>query len=145
MKTNLMWKTMALNVISQPIGATVKLSTIIKIRKYRGLHERHHFIRMVIEVHDTSKHDMDHFRKECVFLFHNRWSRDHLFLSFCIQFFKQRVSLTFQCALTSTIKRKIALAKDVYSRPPITFKSHDLHTSDIRGVVSEIISYHKKV
>jgi hypothetical protein len=36
------------------------------------------------------------------------------------------------------------LAGDAYSRPPIIIKSHDLHVSNIRGVVSEIASYHKK-
>jgi hypothetical protein len=36
------------------------------------------------------------------------------------------------------------LANDVYSRPPIIIKSHDLHIGDIRGVAGEIASYHKK-
>jgi hypothetical protein len=36
------------------------------------------------------------------------------------------------------------LASDVYSRPPIIIRSHDLHVSDIRGVVGEIASYHEK-
>jgi hypothetical protein len=35
-----------LSVISQPTCAIVELSTIAKIGKYRGLHERHHFIPM---------------------------------------------------------------------------------------------------
>jgi hypothetical protein len=30
------------------------------------------------------------------------------------------------------------LARDVYSRPPITIKSHDLHVGNIRKVVGEI-------
>jgi hypothetical protein len=35
---------MALNVINQSGGATVKFSAITKIRKYKGLfHEGHHF------------------------------------------------------------------------------------------------------
>lgn len=33
------WETMDTNVINQLVGATVELSTIVKIRKYRGLHE----------------------------------------------------------------------------------------------------------
>jgi hypothetical protein len=36
------------------------------------------------------------------------------------------------------------LARDVYSRLPITIKSHDLHVGDIRRAMGEIVSYHKK-
>ncbi len=61
-------ETMASNVISQLASATVKLSTIVKICKYKGLHEGHHFILVVMEVHGTPKCDMDHFIKECVSL-----------------------------------------------------------------------------
>ncbi len=39
-----------MNVISQPTSVDAKLVTIAKIRKYRGLHEGHHFIPMVMEV-----------------------------------------------------------------------------------------------
>jgi hypothetical protein len=49
----------AMNVISQPIGAIVKLSTIVKIRKYKGIHDRHHFIPMAMEVHGTFEHFHD--------------------------------------------------------------------------------------
>jgi len=69
---DLTWETMALNVISQPSNAVVKLNAIVKICKYKGFHERHHFIPMVMEVHDTPKHDMDHFMKECARLFYDR-------------------------------------------------------------------------
>jgi hypothetical protein len=62
----------------------VKLSTIIKIRKYKKLHERHHFILMAMEVHSASKRDMDCFIKECARFFHDRQSKDHLSLSFYI-------------------------------------------------------------
>jgi hypothetical protein len=68
----------------------------------------------------------------------------HLSLSFCIQFFKQRVSIALQCALTFAIERKIMLVGDACSRPPITIKFHDLHAGDIRGAMGEIISYHEK-
>jgi hypothetical protein len=90
---------------------------------------------MAMEVHDTLGHDIDHFIKECAHLFHNRLSRGHLSLSFCIQFFKQHVSIVLQHALASTIENKIALACNVCSRPPIIIRSHDLHIDDIRGVV----------
>jgi hypothetical protein len=33
---------------------------------------------------------------------------------------------------------------DACFRPHISIKSHDLHAGDIRGVVSEITSYHEK-
>ncbi len=81
---DLMWESMALNVINQPVGAVVKLSIIAKICKYKGFHEGHHFIPMVIEVHSTFECDMDHFIRECAHLFHNRRSGNHLSLSFCI-------------------------------------------------------------
>jgi len=37
----------------------MKFSTIPNIRKYRGLHERHHFIPMAMEVYGALGHDMD--------------------------------------------------------------------------------------
>jgi hypothetical protein len=110
----------------------VKFSTIVKIHKYRGLYEGHHFILMVIEVHNTLRHDMDHFNKECVRLFHSRRSKVIYPCLFCIQFFRQHVTIAFQHALTFAIKKKIALAGDACSRPPIIIKFHDLHASGIR-------------
>jgi hypothetical protein len=65
-------------------------------------------------------------------------------LFFCIQFFKQCVNITFQRVLTSIIKRKIALVGDACSKPPIIIRSHDLHVGDIKRVVGEITSYHKR-
>jgi hypothetical protein len=47
---DLMWETMISNVISQT-RVIVKLSAIIKIRKYRRFHERHHFILIAMKVH----------------------------------------------------------------------------------------------
>ncbi len=52
---------MALNVITLLACAAMKFSAIIKIYKYRGLHEGHHFIMMAMEVHDAPRHDMDNF------------------------------------------------------------------------------------
>jgi hypothetical protein len=40
-----------MNVISQSTSATVKLSTIAQICKYKRLHEGHHFISMAMYVH----------------------------------------------------------------------------------------------
>jgi len=41
----------ASNVIIQLIGVVVKLNAIVKICKYKGFHEGHHFIPMAMEVH----------------------------------------------------------------------------------------------
>jgi hypothetical protein len=87
---------------------------------------------------------MDHFIKECARLFHDKRLRDYLFLSFCIQFFRQHVSIALQRALASAIERKIALVGDVCFRLPITIRFHDLHVGDIRKVVGEKTSYHER-
>jgi hypothetical protein len=104
------------------------------------LHEGHHFILMAMEVHNAPRC----FIRECVCLFHNRQSKGHLSLYFSIQFFKQCINIIFQCALVFAIKKLIALVGDVYSMPPITIKSHNLHASDIKKAVGEIASYHKR-
>jgi len=62
----------------------VELSAIVKIHKYRGIHEEHHCISMVMEVHGALGHNMDHFIRECVRLFYDKQSNDHLSLAFCI-------------------------------------------------------------
>jgi hypothetical protein len=59
------------NVTSRLVGVVAKLNAIVKICKYKGLHEGHHFILMAMEMHGTFEHDMDHFI-ECAHLFHNR-------------------------------------------------------------------------
>jgi hypothetical protein len=138
------WESLALSVISQLTNVIVKLSTIVKICKYRMFHEGHHFISMAMDVHDTPEHDMDHFIKECARLFHDRQSGGHLSLSFCIQFFKHHVSITFQCILTFVIKKKITLASDVCSRTPIIIKFRNLHVGDIRGAMDEIALYQER-
>jgi hypothetical protein len=141
---NSMREKVALNVNSRLTCAITKLSAIDEIHKYRKLHERHHFIPMAMKVHNAPRCDMDCFIRECAHLFHNRQSKGYLSLSFCIQFFKQHVSIVSQHDLAFTIERKIVLVSDVYSKPPITIKSHDLFVGDIKGVVGEIVSYHKK-
>ncbi len=70
--------------------------------------------------------------------------RRSFILFFCIQFFRQHVSIVFQCALASTIKKNIALAGDASFRPPIIIRFHDLHVGDIRRAMGEIASYHKR-
>jgi len=122
----------------------MKFNTIVNICKYRRLHERHHFIPMAMEVHDTLGHDMDRFIKECACLFHDRRSKSHLSLPFCNQFFKQHVSIALQHALTSTRERKIMLMSNVCSRPPIIVRSHNLHVGHIRRAMGEMASYHEK-
>jgi len=86
-------ETLASSVISPLVGAIVETSAIAKIHKYRRFQKGHHFILMAMEVHGAPEHDMDRFIKEFVHLFHNRQSKGHLYLSFCIQFFKQHVSI----------------------------------------------------
>ncbi len=88
MVTNLTWEMVVSSVISRLVSAVVKLNTIAKICKFRGLQEGHHFIPMAMEVHGAPRRDMDLFIKECVHLFHDRQLRGHLSLSFYIQFFK---------------------------------------------------------
>jgi hypothetical protein len=65
-------------------------------------------------------------------------------LFFLPSFFKVACSIDFQCVLAYVIERKIVLASDDCSRPPIIIKSHDLRARDIRGPMGEIASYHKK-
>ncbi len=137
-------KMVALSVIIQLASAAAKLSAIIKVHKYKRLHEGHHFTLMPMEVRDTPKRDIDCFINRCACLFHDRRLGGHLSLSFCIQLFKQYVNIAFQCALTFAIKRKIMLASDVCPRPPITIRSHNLRVGDIKKAMGEIISYHKK-
>jgi hypothetical protein len=79
---------MALSVISWPVSAIVKLSAIVKICKYRKVHEGHHFILMAMEVHGAPKCDIDCFISECARLFHDKQLGGHLSLSFYIQFFR---------------------------------------------------------
>ncbi len=52
--------------------------------------------------------------------------------------------MKMQYALVSAIEMKITLARDAYSRPSITIRSHDLHANGIGGAVDEIASYHKR-
>jgi hypothetical protein len=115
--TDSMQEMVVSSVISQLASATMELSALAKIRKYRGFHEGHHFILMAMEVHSAPKCNMDRFIKECAHLFHNKQSRGHLSFSFCIQFFRQYFSIALQRALTSTIERKIVLWGDACSRP----------------------------
>ncbi len=107
------------SVISRLARAIVELSAIAKIHKYKRLCEGHHFIPMAMEVHIAPRRDMDRFIKEHVRLFHDRQSGSHLSLVFCIQFFKQHVSIAFQCALAFAIERKFVLASDACSNLPL--------------------------
>jgi hypothetical protein len=48
------------------------LVLLLKIHKYRGFHEGHHFISIALEVDGVFKCDMNCFIKECICLFHDR-------------------------------------------------------------------------
>jgi hypothetical protein len=139
-----MWETVASSVINRPTNATMKLTAIAKIPKYKRFQEGQLFILVAMEVHGAPNYDMDPFIRECAYLFHDKQSRGHLSLSFYIQFLKQCVNIVFQHVLAFAIERKIALANDVYSRPPTIIRSHNLHVGDIKGAVGEIVSYHEK-
>jgi hypothetical protein len=93
--TNLTREMMATNVISQPMDVASKLSANVKIYKYKGLHDAHHFILMAMEVYGAPGCDMNRFIKECASFFHDRQLGGHLSLSFCIQFFRQPISIIF--------------------------------------------------
>jgi hypothetical protein len=138
------WEMIVSSVTIQLVNVATKSSVIAKICKYKGPHKWYHFILMAMEVHSALGHDMDRFIRKCACLFHNRKSRNHLFMSFCIQFFKHWVSIAFQCVLTSAIERKIGLVGDACFKPPIIIKSHNLCASDISNAVGEIASYHNR-
>jgi hypothetical protein len=78
------------------------------------------------------------------YLFHDRQLGHHLSMYFCIQFFKQHVSIVFQRALAFIIKRKIALVGDAYSKPLSIIRSHNLHAGYIRGAMGQITFYHER-
>jgi hypothetical protein len=80
-----------------------------------------------------------------VFVFSTIDNQEVIYLClFAFNFFRQRVSIAFQHVLAFAIERKIALVGDACSRPPITFKFHDLHVGNIKGVVGEITSYRER-
>jgi hypothetical protein len=137
--TDLMQKTVVLSVINQLACAIAKLSDIAKIYKYIGLCEGHHFISMAMEVHNSLGHDMDRFIKECVCLFHDRVIYPCLF---AFNFSNNMLIFFLTCFFAFVIEKKITLAGDACSKPPI--KSHDLHVGNIKGAVGEIASYHNR-
>jgi hypothetical protein len=54
-------ETMALNVTNQLTSVMAERRTIVKIRKYKGLHEGHHFIPMAMKVYMTHPKLLDGF------------------------------------------------------------------------------------
>jgi hypothetical protein len=101
------------------------------------------FILMAMEVHDTPN-IIWIVSLGSVLVFQIINDHEVIYSNVCIQFFNQHVSIALRCALAFVIDMKIALARDVCSRPSIIIKSHDLDADNIRGVVSEIASYHEK-
>ncbi len=78
---DLTWEIVVTNVINQPLGAVVKISAIVKIRKYRRFNEGHHFIPMAMEVHNASGHDMTCFIRKYI-----HFSRQMIWRSFILIF-----------------------------------------------------------
>jgi hypothetical protein len=72
MVTNSTREMVVLNVINRSVGIITKFNVILKIRKYKRLHERHHFISMAMEVHGAPRCDMGRFIKVRARLFHDR-------------------------------------------------------------------------
>jgi hypothetical protein len=68
---------------------------LLKFAKYKGLHEKHHFIPMAMEVHGASDCDMDRFIREYAHFFHDRRLKNHLFLSFAFNFSNNVLILPF--------------------------------------------------
>jgi len=60
--------------------------------------------------------------------------RSFIFVFFCIQFFKQCVSIAFQHAFASNIERKITLVGDACCRPYITIRLHDCMEVTLEGL-----------
>jgi len=133
-----------MSVINWPRGAVAKLNAIVKICKYRKIHERHHFIPMTMEVHDALWHDIDCFINECAHLFHNRRSSGHLFLSFYIQVFKKHFNIVFQ-HVYPLLHRERLVGGDACFRLSITIRCYNLHVGDMKRDVGDIVSYHKVV
>jgi hypothetical protein len=90
------WKIMFLNVISWLSSATLELSAVAKIRKYRKLQEGHYFILMAMEVHVVLGHDMDCSIRKCVCLSHNKRLKGHCSLFFTFNFSSSMLKLLFR-------------------------------------------------
>jgi hypothetical protein len=118
----------------------MKFSATIKIHNYRRLHEGHHFIPMAMVVHNTPRH----FIKECVCLFHNRRSGGHFSLYFCIQFFKQCISIILQCALASTIENWLHSWEMFILNLLLLLDFTICMQETLEGLWGEIASYHKR-
>jgi hypothetical protein len=69
---DLIQEMVVMNVINRLTNVITKLNTIVKIYKYKKIHEGHHFIPMAMEVHGALERDMDCFIRESVRLFHDR-------------------------------------------------------------------------
>jgi hypothetical protein len=73
--TDLTQEMVASSVISWPKSVVADRNPIVKIHKYKGFHEGHHFISITMEVHGAPRCDMDCFIKECAYLFHDKRSK----------------------------------------------------------------------
>jgi hypothetical protein len=97
---------------------------------------------MAMEVYGTLVCDMDRFIEEHVCLFHNSRLGNHLSFFFAFNFLGSMLVLFLSMLKTYVRERKIALARNACSRPPIIIRSHDLHANNIKKVMGEITSYH---
>ncbi len=141
---DLMWKMVATNVINWLIGVIAKFNAIVKICKYRKFHERHHFIPMAMEMHDTPECDKDHFIKECVHLSHDRWSRSHLSFFFAFSFSSRMLVLFFNMIWPLLYKERLLWWEMFFLDLLLLLNLMILLVGDIRGAVDEMVPYHKK-
>ncbi len=138
--TNLTWEMVATNVISRPTSAITKFNAIVKFASIES------FMRGIIlfqwpwrcTVHLTVIWIVS---SENVFVC--SMINNHKLIYPCLFAFSFSNN-ALQHALSSNTTRKIALARNTCSKPPIFIKSCNLHVGNIRGAVGEIASYHKK-
>jgi hypothetical protein len=95
-------------------------------------------------MHTALGHDMNRFIKKCVRIFSMIDNREIIYPYLFALNFLGGVIIVLQHALTFAMEKKIVLVGNACSRPPITIKPHNLHADDIKGVVGEIASYHKR-
>jgi hypothetical protein len=121
---------MVLSVINRLICAVVELNVISKICKYRMLYEGHHFILMAMEVHDALGMIWIMLLGNVLVLF---MTNNRKVIYFCLFafIFKVVCYYCFSACFSFYYREEDCFGGDACSRPPITFRSHNLHVGDI--------------
>ncbi len=142
--TNLTQETVASSVINRPTCAVAKLSTIVKIHKYRKSFKRGTILfqwpwRCIMHlgmIRIVSSRN--------VLVFSAIDDQEVVYPLFLHSIFQTTCQYCSSASLASEIEKKIVLGSDACSKPPNTIRSHDLHVDDIKEVVGEIASYHER-